>query len=102
MRRISSWVASRSSSRRVGQVEVVELGRLLEPLEVLAVAEDRRAALGLIAADALEDAGAVVQAVAEDVHLGVLPGDELAVLPDQLGRAPCPGSMPDERRDRSS
>ena len=49
------------------------------------MAEDRRAALGLIAADPLEDAGAVVQAVAEHVDLGVLPGDELAVVPNQFG-----------------
>ena len=49
------------------------------------MAEDRRAALGLVAADPLEDAGAVVEAVAENVDLGVVPGDELAVHPDPLG-----------------
>ena len=70
---------------RVGQLEVVELGRLREPLEVLAVAEDRRAALGLVAADALEDAGAVVEPVAQNVDLGVFPSHELAVHPDPLG-----------------
>ena len=48
------------------------------------MAEDRRAALGLVAADPLEDAGAVVQAVAEHVHLGVLPAHELAVVPNQI------------------
>ena len=48
------------------------------------MAEDRRAALGLVAADALEDAGPVVQAVAEHVDLRLVPGDELAVVPDQL------------------
>ena len=84
LRRISSCVASRDLLGRVGQRQVVELGRLLEPVEVVAVAEDRRAALGLVAADALEDAGAVVQPVAEHVDLRVLPGHELAVLPDQL------------------
>ena len=40
--------------------------------------------VGLIAADALEDGRAVVQAVREDVDLRVLPGDELAVVPDEL------------------
>ncbi len=70
----------------VGKLEVVELGRLLQPGEVLAVAEDGRASLGLIAADALEDAGAVVQPVAEHVRLCVLPRHELAVLPDQFRR----------------
>ncbi|HEY6094971.1 MAG TPA: RNB domain-containing ribonuclease, partial [Gallionellaceae bacterium] len=43
------------------------------------VAEDRRPAVRLVAADPLEDAGAVVEAMAEDVDLGVVPGDELAV-----------------------
>ena len=84
MRAISSWVAARSCSTVYGQVHVVELRRALEPVEVVEVAEDRRAALGLVAADALEYAGAVVQAVREHVDLGVLPGDELPVLPDEL------------------
>ena len=48
------------------------------------VAEDRRAALGLVGADALEDAGAVVQRVGEYVYLRVLPGDELPVHPDEV------------------
>ena len=84
--------------RRVGQLEVVELGRLLEPREVLAVAEDGGAALGLIAADPLEDAGAVVQAVAEHVRPGLVPGHELAVLPDQLSGLHRLRSMPARRR----
>jgi len=58
---------------RVGQLEVVELGRLRQPLEVVAVPKDSRAALGLIAADPLEDAGAVVQSMAEHVDLGISP-----------------------------
>ena len=52
---------------------------------MLAVAEDGRPAIGLVAADALEDAAAVVEAMGEYVDLGVLPGDELAVHPDPLG-----------------
>ena len=51
---------------------------------MIAVAEDRRAVLGLVAADPLEDAGAVVQPMRQDVDLGVLPGDELAVVPDDV------------------
>ena len=47
-------------------------------------AEDRRAPLGLIAADAFEDPGPVVQPVAEHVDPRLVPGDELAVSPDQL------------------
>ena len=69
---------------RVGQVHVVELGRALEAVEVVEVAEDRRPVLGLVAADPLEDPGAVVQPVRQHVDLGVLPRDELAVVPDQL------------------
>ena len=63
---------------------VVQLGRLEQPVDVVGVAEDRRADLGVVAADALEDAGAVVQAVREYVDLGVLPCDELAVHPDEV------------------
>src|SRR4051794_13412963 len=66
------------------QGQVVELGRLREPVQVVLVAEDRRADLRVVAADSLEDAGAVVQPVREDVHVRLVPGDELAVLPDEL------------------
>src|SRR5262249_16851475 len=69
---------------RVGHRQVVELGRSRQPGEVVGVAEDGRAAGGLVAPDALENAGSVVQSVREDVDLGVLPGDEFAVLPNQL------------------
>ena len=48
------------------------------------VLEDRRADLGVVAADALEDPGAVVQAVREYVDFCVLPGDELPVHPDEV------------------
>ena len=73
--------------------------------------------VGLVAADALEDARAVVQAVREHVDLGVLPGDELAVVPDQLrfdhcrplpfaigarARPPSPARCSPLRRDRAS
>ena len=49
--------------------------------------EDGRALVGLVAADALEDARAVVQAVRPDVDRRVGPVDELAVHPDLLGLA---------------
>jgi hypothetical protein len=52
---------------------------------VVGVAEDRRARRRVVAADALEHARPVVQAVREDVDLRVLPRDELAVHPDELG-----------------
>src|SRR5947199_8901463 len=70
---------------RVGDRHVVEPGRAEQPVEVVVVAEDRRAELGVVGADALEDAGAVVEAVREYVDLGVLPGDEVSVHPDEVG-----------------
>ena len=48
-------------------------------------AEDRRALRRVVAADALEYAGAVVEPVRGDVDLRVRPVDELAVHPDLLG-----------------
>ena len=53
-----------------------------EPLHVVGEAEDRRAALGVVRADALEDARAVVQPVRADVDGRVRPVDQLAVHPD--------------------
>jgi hypothetical protein len=53
------------------------------------MAEHRGADLGLVGADALEHARSVVQAVRQDVDLGVLPGDELPVHPDEVGLVHC-------------
>ena len=50
--------------------------------DVLGQAEDRRALLRVVAADPLEDAGPVVERVAQHVDGGLLEVDELAVLPD--------------------
>ena len=69
---------------REGDRHVVELGRLEQAVGVLGVAEDRRPDLGVVTADALEDAGAVVQAVRQYVNLGLIPGDELPVHPDEI------------------
>ena len=53
---------------------------------MLRKAENGRA-MGLsVAADAFEDAGAVVDDVAHDVNIGVLPGNQVAVVPDFRGR----------------
>jgi hypothetical protein len=70
---------------RVGQLHVVELRRVLEAVQVVLVAEDRRALRRLVGADALEDARSVVKGVREYVYLRVLPGDELSVQPDLVG-----------------
>src|SRR3954453_3492616 len=51
---------------------------------MLAMPEDRGAAVGLVCPDALEDPGAVVEAVAQYVDLGVVPRDEIAIHPDPL------------------
>ena len=69
---------------RVREVDVEELRRPVQPLEVVGEAEDGRAALGLVGADPLEDARAVVQAVRADVDRRVAPVDQLAVHPDLL------------------
>ena len=53
-----------------------------QALDVLGQAEHGRALRGLVGADALEHAGAVVQRVGEDVDLRLVPVDELAVHPD--------------------
>ena len=71
--------------RRVRQVHVQHLGGVLETLQVILEAEDRRALLGLVAADALEDTGSVVEPVGADVNLRVGPVDEVAVHPDLVG-----------------
>ena len=67
---------------RVLEWQVVEPRRRFQALEMVAMAKHGRALLGLVAADALEDPGAVVQPVGENMDLGVLPSDELAVHPD--------------------
>src|ERR671910_2209120 len=48
------------------------------------MAEDRRPPLAVVAADSLEHAGPVVETVGEHVDVGLIPGDEIAVHPDQL------------------
>ena len=56
--------------------------------------EDGGTALGRVAADALEDSGAVVQAVRADVDPGVRPVHQLAVHPDLLGLLHRPPLFP--------
>jgi energy-converting hydrogenase A subunit M len=77
----------------------VDLGGVDEALQVLVEAKDCRSLLGLVAADALEDRGAVVHDVGEDVDLGVLVGDEVSVVPDlRLHGAAAQGQ--EEKTDR--
>ncbi len=66
----------------VGNLEQVDVRRLVEATDVFAQAEHGGAAvLGRVAADALEDAQPVVERVREDVDVGVRPGDEVAIEP---------------------
>jgi hypothetical protein len=44
--------------------------------------EYRGALWGVVCADALEDACAIVEGVGEEMDIGVIPGDELAIAPD--------------------
>ncbi len=70
-----------------GNVEQVDVRRLVEAAQVLRQPEHRRAAVGgAVAADALEDAEPVVERVGEDVDAGLVPVHELAVEPDRLAR----------------
>ena len=56
-----------------------------ESLSVLLEPEDGESLGGVVDPDPLEHAGSVVHGVGEDMDLGVLPVDELAVKPDLLG-----------------
>ncbi len=71
---------------RVRNLHHHDLRGVEQPCDVLGETEHRRAPLGLVGADALEDARAVVQRVREDVNPRVRPRDELTVHPDLLGR----------------
>jgi hypothetical protein len=57
----------------------------VEALHVVREAKDRRSLRRLVCADALEDPGAVMEAVDTDVNGRVRPIDELAVHPDLRG-----------------
>ena len=63
---------------RVGDFEVEHIGRALQPLGMLGGLED----LAAIGALALEHAARVMQAVAEHMQIGLVPGHQLAVVPD--------------------
>src|SRR5690606_15620888 len=69
---------------RVRDVDLVDLGRQVQAPVVVVEAEDRRAAGGVVAADALEHRRAVVQRVRHDVGGRLGPGLDRAVLPDPL------------------
>src|SRR5207302_2260088 len=70
--------------RGEGDVDQEDLGAVEEAGDVVGEPEHGRAARCRVGADALEHAAAVVQRVRQDVDLGVVPVDELAVHPDLL------------------
>jgi hypothetical protein len=59
-----------------------DLGAVEQALRVLAQAEDRGAARGVVRANPFEGAAAVVQRVTQHVNLGVAPVHHRAVHPD--------------------
>ncbi|MNG06667.1 hypothetical protein D3C84_899230 [compost metagenome] len=69
----------------VGHVHPVDLGGVEQAAGVLLQAEDAGPPGGVVGAHPLEHRGAVVQGVAHDVDLGILPGHQAAVEPDVLG-----------------
>src|SRR5262249_467684 len=67
-------------------LQAENLGGVEQPPSVLREAKDRRTAgLGLIAANPLEDADAIVKRMREHVNFGIAPVDEPSVHPDLLG-----------------
>src|SRR3990170_7058216 len=67
---------------RVREIHVVKLRGAAKALQVLVKVPDGRTLRRLVGTDALEDAGAVVERMAEHVDLGVAPVHELTVHPD--------------------
>ena len=69
----------------IGHVHAIDFGRILEAAKMLAYPEKGRSESGLVAADPLEYRAAVTDDVRKDMDLGVLPADEVAVMPDFFG-----------------
>ena len=87
---------------RVGDLDLVHRRRLVEAAQVGVEPEDGRAVGGLVGAHPLEDAGAVMQTVGQDVHLRLVPGHELAVEPDFFGRCEPHSALDDNPARRAS
>src|SRR5713226_5108041 len=69
----------------VWNLQQADVGRRKQPVHVLVEAKDGRALRAFVAPDAFESGQAIVEAVREDVDLGVFPGHELPVQPDLFG-----------------
>src|SRR5262249_47807965 len=64
---------------------LVERRRQKEPPNVRVEPEDRGAVRRFVTPHSLEHAGAILQPVRADVNVGVVPANELAVEPDEIG-----------------
>ena len=88
----------------VRDIHQKDLCRPLHPLEVIAQTEHGGALGCLVTTNALEDAGAVMKGMGEDVDGCVLPIDKLAVHPDLVDRLyphpPSPLSVGDGPAER--
>ena len=90
---LAEAVGAHGLEARLGQLlarerdrQVEDVSGTVQPVHVLAEAEDRGAAVvALVAADALEDRETIVERVREHMHLRLVPGDEPAIEPDALG-----------------
>ena len=90
------------------QIDGQDVGRILQPAQMLGQAKECRAGRRLVGADALETAVAVMQRVGEHGHFGLGGGQPLPVQPDQtvavlhdvlleMGRVAASGSVRSRR-----
>src|SRR5262249_14382904 len=70
---------------RVGNLDAVDFGGIVEPANVLPRPEDRRTRGGRVATDTLKYRAAVAGHVRKDVDLRVVPIDEPPIVPDLVG-----------------
>ena len=69
-----------------GNLDHHDVTGIEQALNMLLQAEDRGTAIvALVRPNALKNSQAVVQGMGQDVDLGLLPGDEFTVEPDEFG-----------------
>ncbi len=83
---------------RVGQIHPVDVSGIVQPLHVLAQAEDRRALRRLVAANTLEHTRPVTDHMRKYVDFRIVPRQPFAVVPDFFRRfdhvhSVCAGGM---------
>src|SRR5262249_15208590 len=80
----------------VGKLHAVNARGIDQALHVLAEAENRGTPLGVVAADAFEDRGAVADNVGKDVKGSVVPLDPISVVPNLFCRCDWHDVLPFE------